>query len=181
MNPTLKSTAISIISALIGGATVLGAQAAFSSLRANHQPEPFRREALFDEIFNHQPFFRHQFDQFFNDNFFREIDPFGDFRSVRKHNISVKKIEDSDFVYYEIRAEDLNPTSINTKIENGSLTITGTLEKMTDSSEQSASTRSLFKSSFARTFPLPEYVDPNKMEMSPEKDRIVLKFPKIRT
>lgn len=93
----------------------------------------------------------------------------------------ISKREDDEYVYYDIKVDDLNSTSINTKIENGYVTITGTVEKKSGSSEQDSSAQSIFKSSFNRTFPLPENVDQNKMQMVPEKDMVVLKFPKTKS
>lgn len=93
----------------------------------------------------------------------------------------ISKREDSDFVYYDVQVDDVNATSINTKIENGYITITGSLEKKSQSSENESSAQSVFKSTFNRTFPLPEHVDQNKMQMVPEKDKIILKFPKLKS
>lgn len=92
----------------------------------------------------------------------------------------ISKREDDDYVYYDVTVDDLNSTSIDTKIENGYVTITGTVEKKNSSSEQESSAQSIFKSTFNRTFPLPENVEQNKMQMAPEKDKIILKFPKIK-
>ncbi|MEN0059796.1 MAG: Hsp20 family protein [Bdellovibrio sp.] len=93
----------------------------------------------------------------------------------------ISKREDDNFVYYDIKIEDLNSTSINTKIENGYITITGTVEKKSGSDGEESSSQSIYKSTFNRTFPLPENVDENKMEMTPEKNKITLKFPKRNT
>ncbi|MGZ3691073.1 MAG: Hsp20/alpha crystallin family protein, partial [Pseudobdellovibrio sp.] len=92
----------------------------------------------------------------------------------------ISKREDDSFVYYDIKVGDLNSTSINTKIENGYVSISGTEEKKSgpEVKEGNASTQSIFKSSFSRTFPLPGNVDQAKMQMLTEKDKVVLKFPK---
>jgi HSP20 family molecular chaperone IbpA len=93
----------------------------------------------------------------------------------------ISKREDNDFVYYDIQVDDVNATSINTTIENGYITITGSLEKKSQSSENESSAQSVFKSTFNRTFPLPQHVDQNKMQIVPEKDKIILKFPKLKS
>jgi HSP20 family molecular chaperone IbpA len=96
----------------------------------------------------------------------------------------ISKREDDKSVYYDIKVDDLNSTSINTKVENGYITITGTTEKKSSSGDKESndfSAKSVYKSTFNRTFPLPEQVDENKMQMTSEKDKIVLKFPKIKT
>ncbi len=94
----------------------------------------------------------------------------------------ISKREDDNFVYYDVKIDDVNSTSINTKVENGYVRISGTIEKKSDSEEKdkSYSSHNLFKSSFDRTFPLPEDIDQNKMQMITEKDKIILKFPKIK-
>jgi HSP20 family molecular chaperone IbpA len=92
----------------------------------------------------------------------------------------ISKREDDDYVYYDIKVDDLNSTSINANIENGYVTITGTVEKKSESNEQDSAAQSILKSSFNRTFPLPENVDQNKMQMVPEKDKVILKFPKTK-
>lgn len=94
----------------------------------------------------------------------------------------IAKREDDNFVYYDIKVDDINSTSINTKVEQGYVTISGTTEKKSgsDGKDDSYSAQSVFKSSFNRTFPLPEDVDQNKMQMVTEKNKVILKFPKIK-
>lgn len=97
----------------------------------------------------------------------------------------ISKREDDDFVYYDIKVENLNSTSIQTKIENGYITITGITETKSDTSDEKnkngSSAQSVYKSAFERTFPLPEKVDASKMQMTAEKNKIVLRFQKIKT
>lgn len=94
----------------------------------------------------------------------------------------ISKREDDNFVYYDIKVENLNLTSINTKVENGNISITGSVEKKEDSGDKDgSSSRVYFRSTFARSFPLPEGVDANKMETNADKDKITLKFPKLKT
>lgn len=93
--------------------------------------------------------------------------------------------EDGDAVYYDIKVPNVSTTSISTKVENGYVTITGTTEKKSgesdnDNESDDFSSMSVFQSNFSRTFPVPENVDPNKMQMTSEKDKIVLMFPKVK-
>lgn len=96
----------------------------------------------------------------------------------------ISRREDDDSVYYDIKVEDINSTSINSKVENGYITITGTTEKKSGSSDKKENdgffAQSVYKSTFNRTFPLPEHVDQTNMQMTSEKDKIVLKFPKVK-
>ena len=94
----------------------------------------------------------------------------------------VSKREDDNFVYFDVKVDDVKSTTLDTKVENGYVSIKGTTEKKTDSEEQNShfSSHNIFKSSFDRTFPLPENIDQNKMQMLTEKDKFVLKFPKLK-
>lgn len=95
----------------------------------------------------------------------------------------ISKREDDKYVYYDIKVADVKATSINTKVENGYITIIGTQERKADSTSENddgySASASYFKSKFNRTFPIPENVDANRMEVIPEKDKIVLKFSKL--
>lgn len=173
------------------------------------------RDTIFDDILTKQKDIHQQFDSIFKDDFFGSSDPFEDMKKMREQMRKrmemfdkpqsttnpfdswftdkfgggsiddISRREDNDFIYYDIKISDLKSTSINTKIENGYITITGTIEKKNgsdDEKDQSGfSSHSIFKSTFNRTFPLPEHVDQNKMEMIPEKDKVVLKFPKVKS
>lgn len=168
------------------------------------------REMIFDDILNKQKDIRHHFDSIFNDDFFRSADPFYEMKKTRdemqrrmnafkKQNGTsnpfdswysdkfgggsvddIAQREDDGFVYYDIKIRDLKSTSVNTKVENGYITITGTFEKRDGTDESSAASESIYKSTFRRTFPLPDLIEQDKMEMIPEKDKVVLKFPKIK-
>ena len=178
-------------------------------------PRAENKDIVFDDILTKQKDIRRHFDDIFNDDFFGGSDPFEDMKKMREQMRKrmdsfdkpnsmtnpfdswfsdkfgggsiddIAKREDDDFVYYDIKINDLNSTSVNTKIENGYITITGTLEKKSGADDKKDeggfSSQSIYKSTFNRTFPLPEHVDQNKMEMVSEKDKIVLKFPKVKT
>lgn len=211
MKPALKTSLISVASAIVGGALVFGALKYNTSSRPKIETEEkHSRESVYDDILNKQKGIQHQFDSLFDDDFFNQRDPFEEMKKMREqmekrmeefrpdHRAKgnpfdfwftdkfgggtindISKREDDDFVYYDIKVDDVSGTSINTKIENGYITITGTLEKKNGADDGSG--QSVFKSTFNRTFPLPEHVDQSKMQMTPEKDKIVLKFPKLKS
>ncbi|MGZ3722900.1 MAG: Hsp20/alpha crystallin family protein [Bdellovibrionales bacterium] len=68
-------------------------------------------------------------------------------------------------------------TSIETKVENGYLMINGKQDKK----KSVGGGESIFESTFHRTFPAPSNVDSSKMQTQTENDKIVLKFPKLKT
>lgn len=82
--------------------------------------------------------------------------------------------EDEEAVYYEITGID--QTKLNTKVENGQLTISGETRKR--SGDEDSFFRTEMQSTFQRSFPLPPGVIEEKMEISSEKDKVVLRFPK---
>lgn len=213
MKPVLKTSLISLGSAIVGGAVVFGALK-YSPISHSKKIETgwAGRDAVYDDILKRQEGIRHKFDSLFDDNFFNQNDPFEEMKRMRKQmeermeefgnsrrSMSnpfdswfsdkfgggtindISKREDGDFVYYDIQVDDVNATSINTKIENGYITITGSLEKKSQSLDNDDSAQSVFKSTFNRTFPLPEHVDQNKMQMIPQNGKIVLKFPKLKS
>ncbi len=92
----------------------------------------------------------------------------------------ISKREDDSFVYFELVVENIKETSINAKVGNGYVTITGTIEKQNKLAENESVAQSVFKSTFSRTLPLPDNIDQNKMIMTTESDKVVLKFPKLK-
>lgn len=170
---------------------------------------PSTEKDLFESMDKYQNDMRSQFDSFFNDDFFSQDDPFEAMRKFRQRMQKdmqdfkspsfstpfdswfgnkfgggtvqdIEKREDENFVYYDIKVKNVKGTTVNTKVENGYLTITGQIEsKNTEEDEESGfSNSSVFSSTFSRTFPLPADVDEDAMEMESEKNKIVLKFPK---
>lgn len=143
------------------------------------------------------------FDQFYNDSFFsRSLDPFESMRQMRKHmekqfesppeggalfdSWFEKKFgggtaeeiierEDENYIYYDVKISGLNEEKLNVSVSNGQISISGEKEeKSTDKSN------SYFRSSFHRSFPLPPNVDSINFQMEREKDKVIIKFPKIK-
>lgn len=86
----------------------------------------------------------------------------------------ISQREDRDFVYYDIQVDDVQGTSVDTKVEDGYIVISGKQER------KSKEGNSIFESNFKRTFPVPSNVDPAKMQTTLENGKIVLKFPKLK-
>lgn len=170
---------------------------------------PSTEKDLFESMDKYQNDMRNQFDSFFNDDFFNQDDPFEAMRKFRQRMHKdmqgfksppfstpfdswfgnkfgggtvqdIEKREDENFIYYDIKVKDVKGTTVNTKVENGYLTITGQIEsKNSEQDEDSGfSNSSVFSSTFSRTFPLPADVDEDSMEMESEQNKIVIKFPK---
>jgi hypothetical protein len=87
--------------------------------------------------------------------------------------VDLNEREDDKYVYLDLKVEDPKATSLKTSVEDGYLSITGEIEKNQGDDVY-------YKSSFSRTFPLPSGVDAAKMQMEPDGDKIVFKFPKVK-
>ena len=86
----------------------------------------------------------------------------------------VNQREDSDYVYLDVPVNDLDEATVDTNITEDHVTVSGTVEKEYDGGE------GLLRSSFSRTFPVPEGVNHNQMAVVPQKGKVTLKFPKLK-
>jgi HSP20 family molecular chaperone IbpA len=140
-------------------------------------------------------------DHFFNDDFFgKSQDPFDQMRKMREKMMKqfnppevgsgpfdswyqkkfgggdvaeISQREDDKFVYYDISVKGLNKEDLKVKVANGQINISGKTEKKNEG------TGTFMSSMFQRSFPVPPNVDPNKVQMENEKDKLTVKFPKI--
>ena len=94
--------------------------------------------------------------------------------------IQVEEHEDSDFKYVEVLAEGVDKDSLNINIADGMISISGEIRKSNDDQTGDRYYKSHFISSFNRRFNIPYGVDPEKVKIDTEDDRIVIKFPKKR-
>lgn len=172
MNLILRRVLVPAASAISGGLIVLGAIKLNPSLlhltQTTHekpQSDPFEQMRKMQEQMENQ---------FFGFG--------GTMASYGMHDVAER--EDEGNIYFDIRIDDVNAASINTKVENGYLTITGETESKSGADAKDRDgffAERSFKSTFNRTFPLPENVDQDKMQVTSEKDKIVLKFPKMKS
>lgn len=194
MNINKSKIAIGVVSFGFGIASVFAAQ----HLMAAHKPES--KPLLSHNQLKVDPLF----DQFFNDDFFgRSRDPFEEMRRMRERMAKefkepsegeslfdswygkrfggaaaeITKREDDKFVYYDVSVKGLEANKLNAKVENGQIEISGEINQKTEDLGQ----RSEMRSSFHRSFPAPPNVDPNKVQMEQQKEKLVLKFPKLFT
>ncbi|MEZ4815082.1 MAG: Hsp20/alpha crystallin family protein [Bdellovibrionota bacterium] len=144
------------------------------------------------------------FDQFYNDDLFnKSFDPFESMRQMRDKmekqfqtpnegrgifdswfqkrfgGGSAEEItqrEDDQFVYYELKVMGLDQEKVRVSVSDGQLSISGKVEKKTEADGSA----NYFSSSFHRSFPVPAGVDSTKVQMEQEKDKIIIKFPKLK-
>lgn len=82
--------------------------------------------------------------------------------------------EDDQYIYYEVPLRGLKEEKLDVQVSQGQVTISGKVEKKSE--EKGNST--FFSSSFHRSFPVPPGVDAEHLQVEPEKDKFVIKFPK---
>ncbi len=187
MNLNFKQVLVPALSAAVGALATLGALKLTDS--SEKKNEPARDGLVFDWRDDDTAGLRSPID-ILNDQLFDPNNIFDQMPMATFNNLGVAKIqdvlsrEDESFFFYEIEVGDVNSTSVQTKVENGMITIIGTSKREHTSDkthDRQMSTQSSFQSTFTRTFSVPENVDENKMQMTFEGDKIVLKFPKTRT
>jgi HSP20 family molecular chaperone IbpA len=144
------------------------------------------------------------FDQFYNDSFFsKSLDPFENMRRMREQMEKqiktpgeggaifdswfekkfgagsadeISEREDENFIYYDVKINGLNQEKLTVNVGNGYINISGEVEEKNNANNETK----YFRSTFNRSFPVPASVDAIKFQMEQEKDKIIIKFPKIK-
>lgn len=153
-------------------------QKAISLLGANETPSS--QNDSFTKLLEDQQDLWRKFNDSFAEDFFH-LDPILSFlnRPQIVESAEIAQKEDDRFLYFEIKLEGVDSQSLQTHVENGLLTISGDVKKSIKSDNNNQAMQSFFQSSFSRTFPLPENVNSERMEIINESNKIVLKLPKI--
>ena len=81
-------------------------------------------------------------------------------------NIPLEGREDDKAVYIDILAADIQKDDLKVSVAEGTVTITGKID------------RGGFSSRFERSFPVPEGADASRVNIRSEGDRVVIEFPK---
>lgn len=184
---------VGVLCFILGIAFTVGAQRYFiqpKELKQNPITHFKRMDPFFDRVFN---------DEFFN----RAHDPFEEMRRMREGMMKqfnqeeggglfdswyakkfgggslhdIQQREDDHFVYYDISVDGLKQEKVNVKVENGQVSISGQIEKKSDE----AGSNFFYSSSFQRSFPAPNKVDPNNAQIEQQKGKLVIKFPKVNS
>lgn len=91
--------------------------------------------------------------------------------------------EDKSYIYYEILVRNLNKESLNVKIKNDVITVTGRRENSSyrNISEQHFSfSKNDSILNFRSSFPTPKNVDTGKFSTEYQNNKLTLKFPKVQ-
>ena len=135
-------------------------------------------------------------DSYFNDDFFgHSKDPFQQMNQMRQRfnpgagpdmfddwfgrrfggNLAeIKTYEDKDNVFYELTIENLDEKSIDIKIENNMVQISGG----STAAKQAQNSNLQMESRFSRSLPVPPGTDADKVSVESKNKKILLKFPK---
>jgi HSP20 family molecular chaperone IbpA len=170
MRSIFKIALTSILSSVISGGAAIAA--------ANPYPSSFDRPDPIEEIAQMRERMKQRMQDFNGRHSYHNLS--ASLSQAQASANDIAKREDNSFVYYDVKVDPVN-TAVNTKIENGYLTVVGTSEKKSESNTANSKAKSEFNSAFSNKFLLPKNVDANKMQMTYEKDKVVLKFPKINS
>ncbi|GJQ59273.1 MAG: Hsp20/alpha crystallin family protein [Candidatus Scalindua sp. AMX11] len=163
-----------------------------------------------DKLFDHTGNMDKTFDSFFNDDFFRSNkSPFEEMERMQESMMrqfgqlgddpsggmfgswfkkrfgggkpeDIQTREDDDFIYYDVVIKDLSNKKLEIKVEGGQIRISGTTETRSDNKEKDATSRQFYSSTFHRSFPVPNGVDGDRVQMEQEGEKMIIKFPKIK-
>ena len=200
-----KSVSFLFLSAIFGGALVSAYHSFKPEMASYVSAKESAAPADIGALIQRQKDLFQNFDSMFGDNFFQNEDPFEDMRKFRERfekefpyrnrgstspfdswfgdrfgggNVKdITKKEDDRFVYFEITLAGLEGESLKTSVENGYVTISG---EVRGESKGVGAIQSIYRSSFRRSFPLPENIDSAGMQVESEKDKLILKFPKAK-
>jgi len=93
--------------------------------------------------------------------------------------LEVRTVSDQDHEYVEVFSDGLDPKAINVKIEEGYVTLSGTIEKKVERKSNGGISTSSYVSSFQRSFNVPSGVDESKVTFETQKNKLIIKFKKV--
>lgn len=92
----------------------------------------------------------------------------------------IRMREDDDFVYYDVTIKNLVNSKLDIRVQNGQITISGTIEKKSSNQNDKENSSQFYSSTFHRSFPVPYGVDDTKAQMEQKDEKIIIKLPKIK-
>ncbi len=92
----------------------------------------------------------------------------------------IKSHEDKNSVYYELDIDNINKESLNIKVENNIVKISGKTEILTQKEDGKTKSKSIQSGQFQRSYPVPDNVDASKVIIESKDNKVILKFPKTK-
>ena len=86
--------------------------------------------------------------------------------------------EDDQFIYLKFKLGQINKNSLNLQIKDGLVTVKGQTKIENTTQNQFGSSTSISISSFNKTFPVPEGVKEEEVQIDHQDGALILKFPK---
>lgn len=151
-------------------------EAPHESQEEDLDPTPEAMEKSFESALQEMTKMRQQTMKLFDD-WVAGMDPFQGHINPQHEIARINEREDDHFIYFEIPIKNLKKEKLKVNIANGMVQVTGQIEKK----KQGKHASSYYSSSFHRSFPVPAGVDADKVQMSQEKDQLVVKFPKVKS
>ena len=176
----------------------------------NYRYSKVQDVGLAGELFSQEGGIDGTLDSFFNDDFFESSkSPFEEMRKMQERMMKqfestdddpgggvfnswfkkkfgggepgdIQRREDDDFVYYDVAIKNLVNSKLDIRVQDGQITISGTIEKKTSNEDDKESSSQFYSSTFHRSFPVPYGVDDTKAQMEQKGEKIVIKLPKIK-
>ncbi len=128
------------------------------------------------------------FERFFEDGFFSDegLDQMAEQMAQSMQGMAsmgqVGRLETSQtdqFVIYEIFLDQVDKNSLKIDIKDGQINISGQAKIEKENKGQFGVTKSVSISSFSRSFPAPQGVKIEDVQMENKENSIILKFPKV--
>lgn len=126
--------------------------------------------------------FDESYNNIFSDDFFsKDIFNFNWENKLLSKEIQVQEFEDDEYKYIELYIEGMAENTIDISISNGIVSISGEMGE--NKSDHSLNYRSMssYISRFSRSFNVPENVKEGDAKIDTDENKVIIKFPKIRT
>lgn len=195
MKKTLMTSTFIVFGVAIGVASTLAVQNFHKTERvesAGLEKRPKSFHSQFQKFFSDDFFASDPFEEMqkmrerMREGFFRDDDllfdnfggGFGNLR-LKGNNVSVETRESDEFLIYEISGEGIDEKSIDIKVSDGMITISGRVDQKATTDESGSASSYVVSSSFSQSFSIPRDVDSDKVKMEHVDGKILIKFPKM--
>jgi HSP20 family protein len=139
-----------------------------------------KRKGFFQSFFDNDDFFGEEvFDQMdkMTEEMMKQMGK-GMHPQVGMDDAEIDRWEDAGFVYLRFKLGEIDKNSLNLQIKDGNVTIKGQTKIENTTQNQFGSSTSISISSFHKTFPVPDGVKEEEVQIEHKEGALILKFPK---
>jgi len=143
------------------------------------QKQP-RKKSFFSSLFGNEDFFSEEMFEQMDDMAEKMFEQMGKGMGPRM-GVSdgvLDQWEDERYIYLRFKLGQIDKNSLNLQIKDGTVTVTGQTKIEKTTKNQFGSSTSISISSFHKSFPVPEGVREEEVEIEHVEGALVLKFPK---